>query len=98
LSDTAITCENCKACCCRLEVILMGEDRVPARFVQQDPWGGEVMARLEDGFCAALDRATGRCTIYALRPGVCRDFAMGGDDCMTERAAFPVALVRQRGA
>jgi Fe-S-cluster containining protein len=89
-----ITCSTCKACCCRLEVILMNDDAPPERFVETDRWGGQVMTRLEDGFCAALDRATHRCTIYAQRPGVCRDFETGSDDCMTERAALTIALVR----
>ena len=71
----------------------MGEDAPPERFVVKDRWGGEVMARLEDGWCAALDRATMRCTIYAQRPGVCRDYPAGGDDCLTERAAFGIPLV-----
>ena len=90
-----ITCSTCHACCCRLEVILMGEDSPPERFVETDRWGGQVMARLDDGFCAALDRTTHRCTIYAKRPGVCRDFVMGDDDCQTERAILIIALVRQ---
>ena len=77
----------------------MGEDNPPQKFVETDRWGGEVMARLKDGWCAALDRVTHRCTIYAQRPGVCRDFDMGGDDCITERSGMapsttvPIALV-----
>lgn len=89
----AITCAACTACCCRLEVILMGEDDVPEKFIEVDRWGGQVMARRADGWCAALDRDTMRCRIYARRPGVCRDFEMGGDDCITERAAFSIAPV-----
>ena len=73
----------------------MGEDSVPERFVQTDEWGGQVMARLDDGLCAALDRQTHRCTIYARRPGVCRDFATGGDDCKFERARFPAFVLVQ---
>lgn len=95
--DPAIDCATCRACCCRLEVMLMGEDDPPARFVETDRWGGQVMTRLSDGLCAALDRETYRCTIYAQRPGVCRDFETGSDDCITERvglgsAAIPIVL------
>ncbi len=75
----------------------MGEDDVPQRFVAADQWGGEVMARLEDGWCAALDRDTMLCTIYARRPGVCRGFEMGGDDCITERKRFAIAVVPHPG-
>ena len=97
-TEPEVTCVSCKACCCRLEVILMGEDKPPERFVETDRWGGQVMVRLDDGFCAALDRATHRCTIYAQRPGVCRDFATGSDDCLTERQALtaPIARIIQR--
>jgi len=43
----------------------MGDDEsVPAELTIQDQWGGWVMHRLDDGWCAALDRHTMRCTIY----------------------------------
>ena len=87
-----ITCASCRACCCQLEVILMGEDNPPEEFVETDRWGGQVMARLEDGWCAALDRDTMRCTIYARRPGVCREFEMGGGECITERKVLSIAV------
>ena len=70
----------------------MGEDDVPRAFTQVDRWGGEVMARLEDGWCAALDRETLRCTIYARRPTICRDFELAGDECLEVRAAHPVVF------
>ena len=82
-----ITCASCKACCCRLEVMIMGEDDVPPELTEIDQWGGWIMARLSDGWCAALDRATLRCTIYARRPTICRDYQVGGSDCIAERAA-----------
>lgn len=72
--------------CCRLEVMLMGEDDVPDELTEVDRWGGRVMRRLEDGWCAALDRDTMLCAIYQSRPGICRDFELGGSDCLTERS------------
>lgn len=63
----------------------MGDDDVPRRLTRLDAWGGEVMARLDDGWCAALDRDTMLCGIYERRPGVCRDYEMGGSDCVSER-------------
>lgn len=81
-----ITCDTCQACCCRLEVLLMGEDDIPDELTEQDRWGGWVMARLDDGLCAALVRETHRCSIYAIRPQVCRDYAAGDADCRIERA------------
>ncbi len=69
----------------------MGEDEVPRRFSDEDEWGGEVMRRLDDGWCAALDRATMRCTIYERRPGICRDYEMGDSECIGERQRFAAA-------
>jgi Fe-S-cluster containining protein len=83
--DPTIRCSACEAVCCRLVVVLMPEDDVPARFREHDRAGLEVMAKSEDGWCAALDAKTMRCSIYAQRPTVCRDFNMGGRACKTER-------------
>lgn len=63
----------------------MSEDDVPEMFVHIDQWGGHVMARLDDGWCAALKRDTMLCGIYDRRPTICRDYAMGGEDCLQER-------------
>ena len=84
--SSAVTCANCQACCCRLEVLLMGDDDIPLRLTVEDRWGGWVMRRLGDGWCAALDRNTMSCTIYERRPGVCRGYPMGGSDCLVERS------------
>jgi Fe-S-cluster containining protein len=85
--DNDATCVNCEACCCRLEVLLISETDVPADYIKQDQWGGRTMARLDDGWCAALDRDTMTCTIYLQRPLICREFKMGGSECLAERAA-----------
>ena len=84
--DPAIQCAECDACCCKLEVMQMGDDDIPARFTVEDQWGGEVMRRLDDLWCAALDRDTMKCSIYERRPIVCRDFQMGESDCIGERS------------
>ena len=42
------------------------------------------MARLDDGWCAAVDRNTMKCMIYEKRPLVCREFEMGEYECMIE--------------
>jgi uncharacterized protein len=64
----------------------MGDDDVPEVYTARDRWDGYVMARLDDGWCAALDRDTMLCRIYERRPGVCREYEMGGGDCLVERA------------
>ena len=86
LPDTEVACANCEACCCRLEVMLITDTGVPDRFVETDRWGGMGMLRLEDGWCSALDRRTMRCMIYENRPWICREFEMGGYECISERA------------
>jgi len=83
--DPTIRCTACEAVCCRLVVVLMPEDDVPTGFREHDRAGLEVMAKGEDGWCAALNAKTMRCGIYAQRPTVCRDFNMGGRACKTER-------------
>ena len=82
----AVHCDSCAASCCRLEVLLLSDTGVPDYLTSTDAWGGQVMRRLDDGWCAALDRGTLRCTIYANRPWVCRELQMGGDDCRAIRA------------
>ena len=84
--DTRVTCVNCEACCCRLEVMLITDTGVPDEFIEIDKWGGRSMARLEDGWCSALDRHTMSCMIYEQRPWICREFAMGEYDCISVRA------------
>lgn len=65
----------------------MGDDEVPLELTERDAWGGLVMRRLADGWCAALDRATMLCSVYERRPTVCRDFELGSSDCVAERAS-----------
>ncbi len=69
----------------------MGEDDVPPELTQSDRWGGQGMARLADGWCAALNRATLLCGIYARRPIICRDFQVGGSECIAERSHLAAA-------
>jgi Fe-S-cluster containining protein len=71
-----------------LEVLLMGDDDVPLELTEVDRWGGSVMARLEDGWCAALDRDTMLCRIYERRPAVCRDYQVGESDCIAQRSTL----------
>jgi len=73
-----------------LEVILITDTGVPDIYIETDEWGGSRMARLDDGWCAALDRNTMACTIYENRPKICRDFEMGSFECIGERTAHLV--------
>jgi Fe-S-cluster containining protein len=94
-ANAEISCTNCKACCCQLEVLLMGDDDVPDRLTIEDQWGGTVMRRLDDDWCVALDRGTMLCTIYQRRPGVCREFEVGDYGCLEERLQLVVQYFPQ---
>ena len=87
LPDVEVTCTNCEASCCRLEAMLFNDTEVPDKFVEVDTRGERRMARLEDGWCSALDRNTMSCTIYENRPWICREFEMGKHECISARAA-----------
>lgn len=86
--DDPIACSRCDAVCCRLPVLLLPGDEVPRWLIEVDTYGPDRMAQWDDGWCAALDRHTMRCSIYAQRPQICRDFAMGGADCKDERSLW----------
>jgi Fe-S-cluster containining protein len=80
-----VHCSNCDAVCCRLLVVLLPGDDVPARFMDVSDAGLDVMKRGEDGWCVALESATHRCSIYETRPQICRKFHMGGPYCREVR-------------
>ncbi len=88
VSPSEVSCSNCQACCCRLEVLLISETGVPEEYISRDPYGGETMLRLAEGWCAALDRETFMCSIYENRPWICREFEMGSYECIEERDKF----------
>jgi Fe-S-cluster containining protein len=85
LPSPTVTCANCQACCCRLEVMIITDTGVPTEHIAVDKWGGETMLRLADGWCSALDRETLMCSIYENRPWICREFEMGSYECIIER-------------
>jgi hypothetical protein len=80
-----VTCESCNACCCRLEVWCLTDTGVPGHLTVTDTFGRTLMDRLDDGWCAALDRDTLLCRIYAQRPSVCRELEVGSPECLAER-------------
>ncbi len=89
-SEDGVTCEHCAAVCCREEVLCIADGDIPERFIERAADGSETMRRLDDGWCAALNRADMRCGIYAERPLPCRELDMGGVDCLRLRARFAV--------
>jgi Fe-S-cluster containining protein len=83
-----ISCGQCEAVCCRMVVVLMPEDRVPDWLIEDDQRGFQTLAKNEEGWCAAIDPLSFRCTIYEDRPSICRKFAMGSAYCREARTAW----------
>ncbi|WP_430390682.1 YkgJ family cysteine cluster protein [Dyella sp. 20L07] len=83
--DPSVSCSQCEAVCCRLTVLLMPDDHVPEWLIERNAHGMETLAKGDDGWCAAVDPNTLRCTIYEQRPTICRKFTMGSPGCRDER-------------
>jgi Fe-S-cluster containining protein len=71
----------CKSNCCAMPGTVITEEEfqrigaINPSFVMQNPMDNDFeMQRGSDGWCNALDRETGNCTIYEERPNVCRVF------------------------
>ena len=99
-------CLACGACCfSRLEtfVRVTGDDHARlAGHAERLVWFDGIRAymRMADGHCAALqvEAESGKlaCSVYQLRPQVCRDLARGSAECAAERetkSGRPVALL-----
>ncbi len=71
-------------------MLMAGDDDVPPQYIEKDAWGGEIMHRLEDGWCAALNRQTMLCSIYLQRPLICREYELGDHDCLEQRKRIPI--------
>lgn len=96
------TCEGCGACCYGLVAEVTEEDfavhGTPRDVVAviPDPEGADdpilALRQVEEDHkrCIALDPETRRCTIYANRPQVCRDFSRGDDPAAPNNLCFDV--------
>lgn len=69
----------CKAACCRLPFALSKQD-VQEGVVRWDLGQPYMNARDGDGYCAHLEKCSGRCTVYTHRPVPCR-----GYDCRNDK-------------
>ena len=89
------SCESCGACCFGSGdryVRVTGDDhaRLGAEATRWTQFiGNRAYMRMTDGHCAALrlDPDSGRvlCSIYEVRPRVCRDLERGSSQCDAER-------------
>ena len=99
ISSAQDFCRSCGACCAysatwpRFSTETDAElDRIPTTLVAANQSG----MRCIGARCAALDGNVGvaaSCTIYEIRPVVCRTCVIGDDECQTARAAYGLAPV-----
>ena len=79
--DNLPACAGCGQCCHLLVELVDGvDDHVPEALVVEHA-GVRCLEQQGDGACIALDPLTRLCTIYDLRPQVCRQFERGSDLC-----------------
>lgn len=76
--DCAARLHLCRAACCRLRFALSAPE-VESGKVKWDLGQPYFIRQREDGYCTHNDPASGRCTIYADRPGLCRRYSCADD-------------------
>lgn len=83
MNDGHPLCLGCGRCCRFSIPVDDGEDVPEELLVEQR--GQKYMRTVENSYCVALDPVQRRCTIYAKRPTVCRQYAVGGQPCLKMR-------------
>lgn len=92
LSDA--DCQSCGACCAYSSAWprFSTEDEAALALIPQSLVSADLTGMACDGSrCAALRGEVGHattCSVYAIRPVVCRECAPGGDDCLMARRAY----------
>lgn len=78
-------CQVCNQACCRMGYIIPIKegDIIPEHLMEWDDSQVHRVMIMKGDICAALK--DGQCMIYENRPTVCRDFEVGGQDCLTAR-------------
>ncbi|MGF0536871.1 YkgJ family cysteine cluster protein [Agrobacterium sp. ES01] len=97
-STDMFDCQSCGACCAHSadwpRFSLESDEElalIPEKLVARDESG----MLFTEGRCAALKGELGKhvaCTIYAVRPLVCRDCMPGDPECLEARAARGYAV------
>jgi Fe-S-cluster containining protein len=98
-ADYDSDCQACGACCSfsahwpRFSLETDAEiDAIPERFVADDESG----MRCDGSRCSALLGEVGKataCSVYQIRPQVCRACIPGGDDCRIARQRFGMSAL-----
>jgi Fe-S-cluster containining protein len=76
--DCARRMPVCQAVCCKLAVTLSAAEVESGR-LRWDLGRPYQLRREKDGWCSHNERGTGRCTVYADRPGPCRQYSCATD-------------------
>lgn len=77
-------CRGCGICCEAYSVIpIQPGDNIPDELVRHDPESGQLGMTRRNGACIAFDHKTRTCTIYEIRPIVCREVQRGDCVCRT---------------
>ena len=90
-----LDCLACGACCLSNEVVLDDEDA--KRFVAANrrdllrpPYArradGKLVLRLDAKHACHHKRDDNKCAVYDIRPGMCREFPVGSECCLSARA------------
>jgi uncharacterized cysteine cluster protein YcgN (CxxCxxCC family) len=77
-----VSCDDCGACCTKP---FIGNDNKNYAFV-------EIVHGQRVRFCKQFDCETFKCKIYNERPSVCRDYPVGGQECLSKRRLFNLKL------
>lgn len=80
--DCAARYHLCGARCCRMTIELTPDDveEGKLRWNLAEPY---LLRKDGDGQCTHIDRATGGCTVYAVRPATCREY-----DCRNDKRVW----------
>ena len=93
-----LNCDGCGACCDSVGIIPFASDELARLTVadrdrlHQVGWGPRSggARRVELGLpCPAYDARNRRCAIHDIRPRVCREYEIGGADCLEDRERSP---------
>ena len=91
--DPSINCDDCGLCCQHMRsppfVLEYGEDMAwltSAPLEAQELFAKQNDDRPDDSPCSWYDAAKKWCRWHEHKPGICRDYAVGGESCRRVRA------------
>ena len=91
-----VTCHDCGACCLHVGAVwplltdTLDHRPLPERLHTELLERKGTPGWDYDAPCSWLDRTTNRCRHYDHRPSVCREFEVGGEDCLRIRQEWAI--------